>query len=299
MVAQPSQPTGGTYRAFSVSSEWNKPLPGNAPIDPQSAQIIAELNSYANGDYPRLVTGAWSEPIYFTDSSDRVGQVNCLPLQTRIPWNLAPAATSDAQATVFDLITGVVYKVRSFTIDWNTNPVTVNAAGGCSVYDLTSNGLHNSLPASDHNAPMNAGHRGYPPAIHAVRYDEVASGQIRHVLKVALGRTAPCHSYPGAGHEQNNGGVLTCEGLILRIKPSVNLIARGLFGGPLVIARAMRRYGVVIGDTGGVAMGLKMENLEVEGRTERWSTLGVTTHAFQGKLSFDDFEVIEAEYHRP
>jgi hypothetical protein len=299
MAAQPSQPTGGTYRAFSPSSEWNKRLPVNAPIHPKSARIIAELNSYPNGGYPRLTTGAWSEPIYFTDSSDRVGQVNCLPLRVRIPQNLASAATSDAQATVFDRITGVVYKVRSFTIDWNTNPVNVNAAGGCSVYDLTSNGLANSLRASNRDAPMNAGHRGYPPAIHGVRYDEVANGRIRHVLKVGLGRTAPCHVYPGAGHESGRGGVLTCEGLILRIKPSVNLVARGLTGGPLVIARAMKRYGVVIGDTSGVAMDLKMENLEVEGRTERWSTLGVTTDAFQGRLSFDDFQVIKAGYHRP
>ena len=62
----------------------------------------------------------------------------------------------------------------------------------------------------------------------------------------------------------------------------------------------MQKYGVVIGDTGGVAMGIKLENLTVEGRPESWADLGIASaHMFQGKLTFDDFVVIQPAYHRP
>jgi IPT/TIG domain len=296
----PPPPSGGAFRVFSDTSEWNKPLPVDAPIASNSDAIIAEINTYENGVYPRLSTGAWSEPIYFTTPSDAVGNVNCLPIQVRVPANLQGASTTDAQATVFDQVTGVVYKVRSFTVDKTTTPWTVTATGGCSIYDMASNGLHYSLPESDRDASMNFGHRGYPPAIHGVRYDEVASGSIDHVIKVAMDKTAACHVYPGSGHESGKGGVLTCEGLILRIKPEIDLQARGLTGGALVIATAMQEYGVVIGDTGGVAMGIKLENLTVEGRPESWADLGIASaHMFQGELTFDDFVVIQPAYHRP
>jgi hypothetical protein len=49
-----------------------------------------------------------------------------------------------------------------------------------------------------------------------------------------------------------------------------------------------------------VAMGIKLENLTVEGRPESWADLGIASaHMFQGKLTFDDFVVIQPAYHRP
>ena len=291
--------SGGGFRAFSADSEWNKPLPDNAPVAANSDQIIAEIKTYVNGVYPRLVTSEqWAEPIYFTTTYDAMGDVSCLPINVRVPANLAGATGSDNQATVYDRQTGVVYKVRQFTVNQSTTPWTVTVSGGCSLYYLASNGLEGSLPESDED--RNFGHRGYPPAIHGVRYDEVAAGEINHVIKVAMDKTAECHVYPGSGHESSKGGVLTCEGLILRIKPSVDLRARGLTGGALVIATAMQKYGVVIGDTGGMAMEIKLENLTVEGRPESWADFGIASaHMFQGKLTFDDFVVTQPAYHRP
>ena len=291
--------SGVVFRAFSADSEWNKPLPDNAPVAANSDQIIAEIKTYVNGGYPRLVTSEpWAEPIYFTTTNDAMGDVSCLPINVRVPANLVGATGSDNQATVYDRQTGVVYKVRQFTVNQSTTPWTVSVNGGCSLYYLASNGLEGSLPESDED--RNFGHRGYPPALHGVRYDEVAAGEINHVIKVALDKTAACHVYPGSGDESSKGGVVTCEGLILRIKPSVDLRARGLADGALVIATAMQKYGVVIGDTGGVAMEIKLENLTVEGRSQSWADFGITSaDMFQGKLTFDDFEVIQPGYHRP
>jgi hypothetical protein len=297
---------GGIYRAFESTSEWNQPLPANAPIDRQSGAIIAEIETYDKGVYPRITTGSWADPLYWARTGDPTYTIK--PVRwgptlrgVRIPRGANPAATPDAQMTVFDLVGGTVFKLYHAVF----NPASDSwAADGTSQYSLQSNGLACSLPESDRDCPMNMGHRGYPPGIHAVRYDEVVNGigggpGITHVLKIALDRTAACHVYPGAGHESNKGGILTCEGLVLRINPSIDLNARGLSPGCLQIARALQTYGAVVGDTSGVAMEIKAENLAVEGRPESWSDVGITNSCFQGRITFNDFEVIARGYHRP
>jgi hypothetical protein len=291
------------FRAFSHSSEWNKPLPTDAPIDPRSAEIIAEIQRYQNAGYPRLTIGSWSEPIYFSDAGDPRYTVNPGSFGPRlvgvhIPRGASPAPTSDAQMTVFDRAKGLVFKLHTAAYESSTDTWT---AGGTSQYDLDSNGLGCPLDQSDRRCPMNSGHRGIPPAIHAIRFDEVRSALsggrgIRHTIKIALDETAGCHVYPAVGHEDGEGGVLTCEGLILRIRPGIGLRARGLSRGCLHIARALQTYGAVVGDTGGVAMEIKLENLE--GSSRSWTDLGVSTSCFEGKISLSDFQVIRRGYHR-
>ncbi|MBW2533447.1 MAG: hypothetical protein JRI55_18290 [Deltaproteobacteria bacterium] len=99
----------------------------------------------------------------------------------------------------------------------------------------------------------------------AIRMDEVAAGAINHRLECfwhATGRpndSTPWYYWPLAGYESGKGGIVP-EGLVLRIKPSVNLDGRGLSTSELVIARAMQQYGCVIGDNdGGTKNSLKLE----------------------------------------
>ena len=99
-------------------------------------------------------------------------------------------------------------------------------------------------------------------------------------------------------------GLKTCEGLVLRLKPDIDLRTRDLSSGCLAIATALQQYGAIVGDTTANApMRLKVENLILEG-TGNWSDYGVTTDCFepvsQGVgLTFDDFVVIEGGYDRP
>ena len=81
------------------------------------------------------------------------------------------------------------------------------------VYYLASNGLFGKLPGSDE--PRNRGHRGFPPAIHAVRWDEIAADEIAHVLKIAVRRTASQAVYPAGGHER---ALVVADSLIQRAR---------------------------------------------------------------------------------
>jgi hypothetical protein len=86
---------------------------------------------------------------------------------------------------------------------------------------------------------------------------------------------------------------------MLRIRPTIDLEARGLTGGCLTIARTLQYYGAMIADTGGVAFNVELEQLSIEGRSERWADIGVTKDCMQDKIRFDDFQVISGGYNRP
>ena len=279
----------GPYRAFSDDSEWNRPLPTAAPVDRSSAAFVRELKGFDPlVQFPRLDDGPWSEPIHWATEGDPEYVIPPLPFPVRIPAGAVPAATSDAQLTVYDVARGYVIKLQKATFDGRTWQARWTA-----IYYLRSNGLSGDLPESDDR--RNRGHRGCPPALHAVRWDEVRAGEIRHVLKVAIRRTASAHVYPASAHGRGTG--MIPEGAVFRYKPTVDLRAPGLQGAALVIATAMQRYGVVVGDQGGVPMALKLENLVAEGRPQRWADIGIRPKSLSS-VTFDDFQCIKLGYHR-
>jgi hypothetical protein len=290
VTASPPGLPEGPYRAFSDRSEWNRPLPPDAPVDARSDAFVQELLRFDPGTHSiRLAMGIWAEPIYWAGAGDPEVRVEPLPNPVRIPEHATPAPSRDAQLTVYDVERGIVTKLHHAS----------RGSGGweaqhASIYYLDSNGLEGSVPGSDERG--NRGHRGFPPPLHAVRWDEIEAGEIRHVLKVAIRRTASWHVYPGAGDEGGDG--LIPEGAVLRIRPDVDLSRRHLSPAARVIASAIQTYGVVIGDQGGVPMALKVENLHAEGARARWSQVRI----FRGSLaaiSFRDLECIELGYRRP
>jgi hypothetical protein len=277
------------YRAFSSTSQWNRPLPLNAPIDGSSPSFVKTLKSYdASTQYPKLAAGKWAEPTYWAKDGDPDYAISGLPVKVRIPKGAKPASTADAQLTVYDVGRGLVIKLQHASFDG-----TAWKAGNTSIYYLASNGLAKGVTGC--NDTRNRGHRGTPPTTHAVRWDEIQAGSIQHALKVAIPHTAPKHVYPMSGDEGGSGSIP--EGAVFRIKPSVDLAGRGLAGGALTIARAMQTYGVVIGDQSGQPMVLKLENLAAAGVSSTWSSVGVSSTSL-AKIPFDDMECIQLGYVR-
>ncbi|MGZ4132126.1 MAG: hypothetical protein ACXVWF_03690, partial [Actinomycetota bacterium] len=60
----------------------------------------------------------------------------------------------------------------------------------------------------------------------------------------------------------------------------------------------MQTYGFVIGDQSGVPMALKLENLQAEGSTHRWSDVGIANDSLS-TIGFEDLHCIELGYRRP
>jgi hypothetical protein len=286
------------FRAFTSSSYWNTPLPVDAPVDQNSEELIAFLERDNAADYIELAglgpEGEWGMPIYFASRADRRYAIRNTCSQSQppefrsipIPAGAMPDPTTDAAMTVYELGEGLVYGL--WRARYEAERDEWQACGGA-VYYLESSGLEGGLPGSDEQ--RNQGHRGLPPTTFAVRYDQIASGSIDHVLKIALNHTGCRHVFPMTGDEcGSRARFAPPEGARIRLKPSIDLLQMGLTDPQLVIAQALQRYGAVIGDQSGESAQLKVENMVAEGYGQLWTEL-IAEDALS-MFTFRDFEFI-------
>ncbi len=279
-VSTSSAEFASPYRPFAASSYWNAPVPENAPAHPNAAGILNYLQTApsAQGGCIRLAgagSSPWGQPIYWAKDGDPTYSIKqtqyAIPPELatmRIPRGAKPAPTSDAAMTVYDLERGYVVAMWHAVYNATTDSWS---AGGAQVTYLNSNGLDSRIGGSDDS--RNTGTmRGNNGGVTAVRYDEVAAGSLNHVLKIAAGpevstlAVAPLTRSDGGSTDPN----APAQGTRMRIKPSVNLDAFNLSPQARVIANAMQKYGVYIGDSGGVTA-LKLENTTAEGRGQLWT----------------------------
>lgn len=298
--------SGGAYRAFTDDSYWNKPIPYNATIDSNSDFYIQDaLNtSVSSPTYLRL-TGAvdhssaenWAYPIYWVKAGDPEYTIDPRlygsTIIARIPLGATPQGGSDGALIVYDLERDQV--IELYQAEYDSSKDTWSA-GSTKIYILSSNGLSKRVSGS--NSTINDGHRGIPPSSRAIRIDEVESGSINRRLECFwhdTGRpddSTPWYYWPMSGYEKDKGGI-TPEGLVMRIKPEVDINNKGLTPAALVIAKALQEYGCVIGDNdGGTRNSLKLEL----GRS-RWAEIDPDL-SLNGlsSLTFDLFEFIEGGY---
>lgn len=269
-----------TFRAFKAHSWWNTPLPVDAPTDPANVQILRYLRT-GPGSAPGCLMLAglsdeqWGSPIFWarpTDPVYRLQSSHRLPLETttlRIPVEARPAADNDGTMTIYDLEEGYVTTLTDAAYDPDGDTWSASAA---TVTYVRSNGLDRRTGRADaHNTGT---HRGNNGAVMVVSWDQVASGAVRHVLKIASGPdVADRYIFPmvgSDGHYRGKDPAVPPEGIRLRLRPNLRLASLDLSPQALVIARAIQRYGVYIGDSGSRTT-LKVENTEAEGRGQLWS----------------------------
>ena len=273
----PRQPSG--LRAFDVDSWWNTPLPKNAPGAVNEAAILNYMQTAedAGGGCLRLAgtgTNAWGQPVFFAGPGDPSYDVQ-VPMSKRppeladlrIPRKAAPAATSDAAMTVYDRSRG--YVVALTGARYNGAAGRWSARGATVTY-LDSNGLHWRTGRSDDRRNYGS-HRGNNGATMMVRYGEVKRGAIRHVLKVASGpETSTRFVFPMVGSDGDSTDAnAPLQGMRFRIKPSVDIESLGLNPQAEVIAKALQRYGMYLGDNAGNTT-LKLQDTRASGMGQQW-----------------------------
>lgn len=274
IVLQPTAP----LRAFSTGSPWNRLLPPNAPVHPSSSRILANIkaNNVNNGCVMLSGTGTntWGTPIYWASSADPTYTVRqtryYLPPEfasLRIPRGAKPMAAADGEMTVFDRERGYVAWLSRAVYDATKDQWS---AGGGSIAYLSSNGLVGSLPGADDRRNTGA-HRGLNGAIVAARYDEVQAGGIEHALRIGVRGASTGFLWPMTGSDgKSTDPYAPKQGSRLRIKPGIDLSRYRLAPDALVLARALQRYGAVVGDSTGAPVELKLEDTVQQGRGQLW-----------------------------
>ena len=245
-------------RPFQPTSYWNTKL-GNAPLSTHSGAWIRDASNPAHSqNYLKLVLGDWGMPVFHSKASDPVFRISASghSVKLHIPRRARPMAANDAAISIIDRATNQVVALQGAKYAngrWT--------AAAVSRYLYQSNGIAGGLPGGQ---KANYGHRGIPGSVAAVTKAEIRRGKIRHRLEIYWWETASSTPegasayFPMTESESGKTGVVP-EGAVIRIKRGVNLDALKLSPAARTIARALKKYGAVIGDNSGAGNNLKLQ----------------------------------------
>ncbi|MDP9223504.1 MAG: hypothetical protein M3P18_06540 [Actinomycetota bacterium] len=257
--------TGGTYTnagaqppvgAFTPGSYWNTPIDakGAAPVDPNSATYVQNALNNSPGYLELSTSPAYRSPVYYASPTDKLYTVTASaygsPVTIRLPDGARPNSGTDAEMTVYDYGDNLVAGFWHLTYRSATD--TYHAVG-VDRWHLDSNGL----AATGSDDPYNGGHRGIPASSRAVEMRDLANGVIARRLEcfwwatgVMPGQPPGTAYWPMTGAERKHQGVVP-EGIVARIKPSVDLATLNLTPDALIIATSLQEYGCIVGDNAG------------------------------------------------
>ena len=205
---------------------------------------------------------------------------------------LFPTGTQDRPGVMVDTIFGYTVQFADGVVNKANRTIAVSNAA---VFWHTSNGLDYRNPRSNDNRNMSS--RGRIIDSQVIRPDLLAAGiangtGLGHVLHLFFAETKSadgvCH--PMTGSESNKAG-FGAEGERIAIRADVNLVARGLTGGALALARTLQTHGAYIGDNSGSSTQLK-------GQSGGYPGTNVTTDCLKGKITWDDFYVLPKGWQR-
>jgi hypothetical protein len=284
-IAEPES----AFRAFTAGSWWNTPMPTAAPVDPDSRYWLRLINRATGGD-PLRLTGLPSslsgqaQPVYFSTADDpryTIDPVGGPTVTVRIPRWALPSGADSPKMTVIDPttdqgvgLTGVAFADGTWT------------ALGLDRYWLSSDGIAEDAGGADGNQ----GHRGATMVLKALRLEEVLLSPIQRRAQcfVPPDLVGPDPVWPMVGSDgERRGGIP--EGIVLRIRPKVDLRALGLSRDARVVATMLQDYGCAVTDGGAPsAVTLRLSRAD-------WSPTRLRDDSFAG-LTWRDWQFVEGGY---
>lgn len=248
-------PTLGACAVFPSDNIWNQRI-DKLPVHSRSSEYIAAIGATAplHSDFgsgfwppdsdspmgiPYKIVGADQEPVAITFTWPDESDPGPYPIPPDAPVEGGPNGTGDRHVLILDSGSCMLYEL------YNALPLlegTSWKADSGAVFDLKSNQLRPYGWTSADAA-------GLPILPGLVRYDEVASGEIRHAIRVTAPNTQRAFLWP-ARHFASHLTALNYPpmGLRLRLKASYNI---SRFTPEVqVILRALKTYGLILADNG-------------------------------------------------
>ena len=160
------------------------------------------------------------------------------PIPPDAPIEGGPSSTGDRHVLVVDRDACRLWELYSA---YPQNGGSSWTAGSGATWDLNSNAMRPLGWTSGDAA-------GLPILPGLVRYDEVAAGEIDHVIRFTAPKTANAYVWP-ASHKAGSGGSSDPPmGAWFRLKASYDI--SGFSAPNQVILRALKKHGMVLADNG-------------------------------------------------
>ncbi len=248
-VVHPDRDLGGCT-LFPANSFWNRKI-SDLPVHPDSDRYVRAVGS-DQFVHPNFGSGLWQGHIigfpWIAVDGEEIPPVDVDfrydnesdPGPYPIRWDAPIEVNRDHHVLTLDRSTCTLHEL--FGVEWQPDG-TIHAGSGAR-YDLTSNDLR----PLDWTSADAAGLAMLPGMI---RYPEVASGRIDHAIRITVADVGPGYVWParhGSRVDKTNPNGPP-YGTRLRLKSTVDLSQ--FTGQALVIATAMREYGVIVADIGG------------------------------------------------
>jgi len=302
----PARPT------FAPSSFWYQPIPRDAPINPKSADYVAEFDRQYHSYYNSvgINLGAYSAPVYAVGSQTKavpVSQWNCqnyldpdLPRQwaaVPIPDYAKPAYGTDAEMVIYQPSTDTMWEFwQARQVDGHWQACWGGKLAGVS----HSNGI---WPARYGVAAT-----GLPFAPGQITAKELKEGSIRHVIGIALvdAEKSSIFSWPANrsdGYNPQNAPNRIPEGIRFRLDPTIDVDALNISPVAKTIAKAAQTYGFVVWDKAG-SISLRFENplaYTLVGQSDPYPAIlnGAPTYAVLKGIPWDRLQFLPMNYGKP
>ncbi len=245
---------GQTCGVFPADNVWNAPV-DTLPLDRHSAAYITAIGSkgtvhpdFGSGDWPPgsgspigipYITVPGTQPkvevsFDYFDESDP----GPYPIPADAPIEGGPQSSGDRHVLVIDIDDCILYELYS------AYPQTDGAwqAGSGAIFDLKADALR---PAGWTSADA----AGLPIFPGLARYDEVASGEIRHALRFTAPQTRKAYVWPARHYASSlTGAQYPPMGQRFRLKAGFDI--SGFSPQNQVILTALKRYGMMLADNG-------------------------------------------------
>ncbi len=245
-----AQPTIGTCPVFPANNVWNAPV-NQLPVAANSATLVAAIGAavtlhadFGSGIWDGgpigipfiAVSGTQTKyPATFQYASDSDPGPYAVPLTA--PIEGGSQSTGDRHAIAIDTDNCILYEL------WNANPLSASwQAGSGAIFNLNGNNLRASGNTSADAA-------GLPIFPGLVRYDEVASGQIQHAIRLTVPHTRNTFVWPARHYASSlTGASYPAMGQRFRLRASFDLSGYPTFA--QVILKALQIYGMFVADNG-------------------------------------------------
>jgi hypothetical protein len=259
--AFPARDPPSPWRAFDATSPWNTPIPKDARVAPDSAELVGDLAASSKWPFFTINIEQYGIPVYWVDDSTPRQEVKVTLVgaqgfdkgsaQVPIPLDAQPAPGTDQHLAIVD---------RAKGIEWGFWQARREASGWrcsvCATADLKGSGVR--PPAARDPWWMGHGARacGFPLVAGLVLVDELKRGAIEHALVLAYPHIrsryymAPASTAQATTDEALPSRGIPCGGRV-QLDPALDVSAMGLSSSGKAIARALQTYGAYIGDFSG------------------------------------------------
>jgi serine/threonine-protein kinase len=285
---------------FPIGAPWNQAIDG-AALDAESSAIIGYLAANHTSssrfqitfDFNILFADAGTPHRTFTPTSDFFSP-DCDPAPVPVPpggrleseSDYECASGGDCHLTVVDFSTCRLHELWRANIAGGTSTGTFTS--GCqAIWDLSAV----PPPTGRGDFCTSADAAGLPILPLVFTADEVASGTIDHAIRFILPNNlirADIYVRPGTHSTGATSGGASAPPYATRVRLKASKDISGLSSGAQVIARALKKYGMILADGGNITFTAATDALTAH----TWSSVGVGTSSLKG-LSWNDFEVVE------